>query len=84
MWYAVWDEKGAADRSFSALGRTRGTGRKGYRATIERLELEGKPATRYVLAPSGWGGMVQLAASFRGSITDTPVVDARGVFAGES
>lgn len=57
VWYVVWDEKGAADRFVQRTGEMlRATGRKGYRAAIERLELEGKPATRYVLAPSGWGG----------------------------
>ena len=61
VWYAVWDDVRSADAFARRYGeKLRSTGRKGYRAALERLELEGKPATRHVLAPAGWSGWSNL------------------------
>jgi hypothetical protein len=57
VWYVAWDDSASADRFlWSFGGRLRSTTRKGYRATVENLQLEGKPATMYVLAPETWTG----------------------------
>jgi hypothetical protein len=57
VWYVVWDEGASAERFTARYGsKLRNTARKGYRARFETLELEGKPATSYVLAPEGWTG----------------------------
>jgi hypothetical protein len=51
----VWDDKKSADRFLWGFGgKLRAVARKGYRAELENLELGGKPATMYVLAPEGW------------------------------
>ncbi|HEU5170243.1 MAG TPA: hypothetical protein VFU46_06885 [Gemmatimonadales bacterium] len=56
VWYAVWDEPRHADRFVERVGaRFTARRRPGYRATAERLEVEGRPATRLVLAPADWG-----------------------------
>ncbi len=61
VWYAVWDDERSAERfagnSGAGLGRTRPAP---YRAVLERLEVSGRPATRYVVAPTGWTGWKQL------------------------
>ncbi len=55
VWYVVWDDKKSADRFLWGYGgKLRSVTRKGYRAELENLELGGKPATMYVLAPEGW------------------------------
>jgi len=55
VWYVVWDDRRAADRfartAGPALGRTK---RPGYRAQLDTLTVEGRPAVRYVLAPGAW------------------------------
>ncbi|HET9725970.1 MAG TPA: hypothetical protein VFP28_03575 [Gemmatimonadales bacterium] len=55
VWYVVWDDQRAADRfartAGPALGRTK---RPGYRAQLDTLTVEGRPAVRYVLAPEQW------------------------------
>ena len=61
VWYVVWDDNRSADRfTWGYGGRLRATSRPGYRTELETLELDGKPATRYVLAPEGWGGWGKL------------------------
>jgi len=56
-WYAVWDDARSADRFAAGTGgRLRARSRPGYRARFDRLLLEGRPATRFVLAPLGWSG----------------------------
>ena len=56
VWYVVWDDQRAAERfartAGAPLGRTR---RKGYRAQFDTLTVDGRAATRYVLAPGEWG-----------------------------
>lgn len=55
VWYVVWDDKRSAERfTWGYGGKLRSTSRRGYRTTLESLELEGKPAMQYVLAPEGW------------------------------
>jgi hypothetical protein len=55
VWYAVWDDARSADRFAAGTGgRLRARSRPGYRARFDRLVLEGRPATRFVLAPLGW------------------------------
>ncbi len=57
VWYAVWDDERAAGRFLRSAGAAwRRPGRPGYRATVESLEVGGRAATRYILAPSGWPG----------------------------
>jgi hypothetical protein len=55
VWYVAWDDKRSADRFVWGYGgKLRSNTRKGYRTELESLELGGKPATVYVLAPEGW------------------------------
>jgi hypothetical protein len=57
VWYVVWDDSRSADRFIWGYGgKLRATARKGYQTMLENLELEGKPATVYVLAPTDWSG----------------------------
>jgi hypothetical protein len=57
VWYAVWDDARSADRFAAGTGgRLRARSRPGYRARFDRLLLEGRPATRFVLAPLAWSG----------------------------
>jgi hypothetical protein len=57
IWYVVWDDPRSAERFTTGFGeKLRRTERTGYRASFERLEMEGKPATRYLLAPQAWQG----------------------------
>jgi hypothetical protein len=61
VWYVVWDDEGSADRFVSRYGgRLRTTSRRGYKTALERIELGGRPALRYVLAPEGWDGWQNL------------------------
>ena len=55
LWYAVWDDSTAADRFLRrAAPGMRVSGRPGYRASIERIELARRRGTRYGLAPDAW------------------------------
>ncbi|MDQ3136453.1 MAG: hypothetical protein M3Q93_02570, partial [Gemmatimonadota bacterium] len=55
VWYAVWDDQRSADRFLKAAGPgLRRTPRAGYRAELEAAAIDGRPGTRYVLAPAGW------------------------------
>ncbi len=57
VWYLMWDDKRSAERfTWGYGGRLRATARAGYRTLLESLDLEGKPAIRYVLAPTDWDG----------------------------
>jgi hypothetical protein len=61
VWYVLWDDQHSADdftRRYS--GKLRSTTRKGYRAAVDNVNLDGKPTTRYVLAPEGWNGWTDL------------------------
>jgi hypothetical protein len=55
VWYVVWDDQRSADRFVRAAGPAlRRTPRAGYRAELEAMTIDGRPATRYVLAPERW------------------------------
>jgi len=55
VWYVVWDEPVAVGRFLRGAGpRLRKTVRRGYRAALDSLGLNGRAATRYVLAPGTW------------------------------
>jgi hypothetical protein len=57
VWYLAWDDKRSAERFIWGYGgKLRSTARAGYRTLLESLELDGKPALRYVLAPIAWEG----------------------------
>jgi hypothetical protein len=57
VWYLVWDDKASGERFVTQYGpRLRKTDRTGYRATLETIDLEGRSAMRYVLAPETWAG----------------------------
>jgi hypothetical protein len=61
VWYLVWDDSRASDRfTWGYGGKLRATSRPGYRTELQAFELEGKPATRYVLAPEAWEGWVRI------------------------
>jgi hypothetical protein len=65
VWYIVWDDSRAAERFIWGYGgKLRPTARIGYRTILENLELEGKPATLYVLAPEAWAGWGQVPKAF--------------------
>ncbi len=57
VWYVVWDDQRAADRFLKAAGPPLNrTARAGYRAELRPLTVGGRPALRYMLAPSSWAG----------------------------
>jgi hypothetical protein len=65
VWYVVWDDSRSADRFLWGYGgKLRSTARKGYRTVLENLELGGKPATMYVLAPDRWNGWGQVPKAY--------------------
>jgi hypothetical protein len=61
VWYAVWDEPAAAARFLRAAGPgLRHTPRPGYRAVLDSVDLDGRAATRYVIAPAVWSRWADL------------------------
>jgi hypothetical protein len=55
VWYAVWDDTASADRFAAGAGEgLRARARPGYRTRFERLQVSGRPASRFVMAPAGW------------------------------
>jgi hypothetical protein len=55
VWYVVWDDAASAGRFLRAAGPgLRHTARRGYRAALDSLDLGGRAATRYVIAPADW------------------------------
>ena len=57
VWYVVWDDTRSAERfTWGYGGKLRQTARNGYRTVLESLQLDGKPANLYVLAPERWNG----------------------------
>ncbi len=61
VWWVVWDDARSRDRFLRGSGAAlQRTGRKGYRATLDSLEVGSRPAMRYVLAPTGWDGWKSL------------------------
>jgi hypothetical protein len=55
VWHVIWDDARSAERFMRSAAALRGTARPGYRATLDSLTVGGRPATRYVLAPTRWG-----------------------------
>ena len=55
VWYLVWDDARSGERFLRSATGLRTTGRPGYRAALDSVTLGGRPASRYVLAPAGWG-----------------------------
>lgn len=65
IWYVVWDDTRSAERfTWGYGGKLRSTSRPGYRTTVESIELGGKPATMYVLAPTGWTGWAEVPRAY--------------------
>lgn len=63
VWYVVWDDAASAGKFLRSAGPgLRRTGRRGYRAGLDSLDLGGRAATRYVLAPGGWSRWADLPA----------------------
>ncbi len=57
VWYVVWDDAPSADRFVRGTGsRLRTRARPGYRSELARVELDGRPASRFVTAPDAWAG----------------------------
>jgi hypothetical protein len=55
VWYVVWDDAPSGDRFAAGTGALLGArSRPGYRARFERLRVDGRPATRFVMAPASW------------------------------
>jgi hypothetical protein len=55
VWYVVWDDARSAERFLKGSGPAlRRSPRAGYKAFLEELTLEGRPALRYVLGPANW------------------------------
>jgi hypothetical protein len=62
VWYVVWDDAASAGRFLRSAGALRHTARPGYRAALDSLGVDGRPATRYVLAPAEWPRWTDLPA----------------------
>ena len=57
VWFVVWDDERSRARFMRGLAPgLRVTGRRGYRAVVDEVEVDDHPAVRYILAPSGWRG----------------------------
>ena len=61
VWYVVWDDPASADRFVEGTGRRlRARNRPAYRIELERVEVDGRPASRFVTAPVAWTGWQEL------------------------
>ena len=56
VWYVVWDDERSGQRFMRSAAGLRTTARPGYRAALDSVRVESRPATRFVLAPSAWPG----------------------------
>ncbi|HEU5170244.1 MAG TPA: hypothetical protein VFU46_06890 [Gemmatimonadales bacterium] len=57
VWYVVWDDAPAADEFRAGTGaRLAARRRAGWRGSLERVEVDGRAATRYVWARDAWEG----------------------------
>lgn len=67
VWAAVWDTPVARDRFLAAAkGPWLARVRPGYRMSLEAKDIDGRPGTLFVHAPTGWPGW-----------RDLPVAEAR-------
>jgi hypothetical protein len=63
VWYVVWDDAASAGRFLRSAGAgLRHTPRRQYRAALDSLDVDGRTATRYVLAPADWPKWTDLPA----------------------
>jgi hypothetical protein len=61
VWYLVWDDLESAKLFNAGTGaRLAARARAGWRAALDPLEVDGRPATRYVWAPAVWAGWAEL------------------------
>jgi hypothetical protein len=64
VWYIVWDNPAVARRFVEGTGAALlARSRPDYRALLEPLDVGGRPATRYVIAPAGWAGWAAIPAA---------------------
>jgi hypothetical protein len=57
VWYLIFDDAASAARFDASTGALlRKQVRAGYRAAFEMLDVSGRPAARYVMAPERWSG----------------------------
>jgi hypothetical protein len=57
VWYIVWDDEAAATRFQRTTGAALGARPMvNYRFDMVRVEVDGKPGTRIVIAPTAWEG----------------------------
>ena len=61
VWYIVWDNAAAASR-FQQTAALAKLSRTDYRYDLVNVTVDGSPATRIVIAPTGWEGWVQIPA----------------------
>ena len=67
VWYVAWDDARAAGRFLRSAAGLRRASRPGYRAALDSVAVDGRAATRYVLAPERWAGWTALpGARLRG------------------
>jgi hypothetical protein len=55
IWYLVWDDARSAERFERSAAGLKRTARPGYKAMLESVRIGDRSATRFVLAPEGWG-----------------------------
>ena len=57
VWWTLWDSETSARRfRINVANRLVERGRAGYRITADSAQIEGRPATRVVIAPPSWAG----------------------------
>jgi hypothetical protein len=61
VWYAAFDDAASADRFAARVsGPFTARARPGYRAKVDRADLDGLPGLRLVSAPTAWDGWTSL------------------------
>ena len=64
VWYIVWDAAADGRRFNEGTGARLGARtRAGWRALVESVAVDGRPATRYIWAPAAWEGWAALPAA---------------------
>ncbi len=63
VWYIVWDDAPSRTRFLGTTGqRLESRRRLAYRMELTSLAIQGRPATRLVIAPNEWLGWKQIAS----------------------
>jgi len=63
VWYIVWDDAAAAAAFHKEAGARLAARRQtGWRGLLERLDIAGRPGSRYVWAPQQWSRWANLPA----------------------